>query len=317
MSPELAERVRASVRGQRKRPAKARLAPGVVAVARFAGFLLLVSVAVSAVMMRRQNRAEREQARAKLLADVHAKSDALGPYERELTMRAEEAIVKQTLPYAGDVTSEELRAPNALSAALAKPIVYVRGPIGSMSNPKAIALSAAVSAKDSLVSCLLDPPKTRTEKAMLPRVRAAYSRDAAFEKATANVTRLADAEAGLPLLAPEWAARVTAAEDVYELDRLRRDLEKAPVERAMQAARSDLLLVALDEEGERTGPTELDGERPHKVRVALVDLRARKVLLRIQRTVDPRAFSDAERAIHASGLDSCALALDLRSLTTE
>ena len=312
MAPELQERILASVRGRRGQLTRARIPPRVVALMRVAALCMLVTAVVSVMLVRRRNHDEREHARASLLLDVRAKGAALTPYDTDFTTRAEEEIMRLATPYEGDLVSDELRAPNALTERLARPFVYVRGPIGSMLNAQAIAMSAAVSSKDSLVSCLVDPPKSRTEKAMLPKVRAAYARDPLFEKTTANVTRLADAELGLPLLSPPWILRVTEAEELADLSRLRRELEHAPVERAVQAARSDALLVALDEEGERGGPTELDGERPHKVRVALVDLRAKKVLLRIQRTVDPRFISDAERAVHASGLDACALAMDVR-----
>ena len=87
--------------------------------------------------------------------------------------------------------------------------------------------------------------------------------------------------------------------------------QAAPIARAKQAARSELLLVAIDEPGGADGPTELDGERPHPVRVALVDLVANKVLLRARHVVDPSGISPARRAMYAIGLDSCALALEV------
>jgi predicted RNA binding protein with dsRBD fold (UPF0201 family) len=70
-------------------------------------------------------------------------------------------------------------------------------------------------------------------------------------------------------------------------------------------------LLALDEPGDQGGPTELDGERPHSVRVGLVDLSTKKVLLRMRRHVDPRWLSASARAELASGIDSCELALQV------
>jgi hypothetical protein len=48
------------------------------------------------------------------------------------------------------------------------------------------------------------------------------------------------------------------------------------------------------------------------VRIAIVDVSAGKVLLWLRRRVDPGWISVAKRADYASGLDACALALDVR-----
>jgi hypothetical protein len=134
-----------------------------------------------------------------------------------------------------------------------------------------------------------------------------------MEQRTANVRRLHEAAAGLPVLLPPWAARVRQARDLPELQGLRRELERAPMAAAKQAARAEVLLVALDEPGDGKGPTELDGERPHQVRVALVDLKSDRVLLRVRRQVDPSWISATARSEYAGGLDACALGYDLRS----
>ena len=57
--------------------------------------------------------------------------------------------------------------------------------------------------------------------------------------------------------------------------------------------------------------TELDGERPHDVRIGLVDLTSAKMLLRLRKRVDPTWISMNARAQYASGLDACALAMDV------
>jgi len=104
---------------------------------------------------------------------------------------------------------------------------------------------------------------------------------------------------------------VRSAPDAAELARLRKELQRAPVDRAKQAVGAQMLLAAFDEPGERGGPTELDGERPHAVRIVLVDLAAEKVLLRIKKRVDPAWISVERRPTYASGLDGCALAFDV------
>ena len=85
----------------------------------------------------------------------------------------------------------------------------------------------------------------------------------------------------------------------------------SPIVRAKQAVRAELLLAALDEPSDGGGPTELDGERAHAVRIVLVDLASEKVLLRTKKLVDPTWISLAKKSTYASGLDSCGLAFDV------
>ena len=73
------------------------------------------------------------------------------------------------------------------------------------------------------------------------------------------------------------------------------------------------MLFAIDEPGEAGVAAELDGERPHQVRIGVVDLAADKVLLRLRRKVDPSWISSNARAEFASGIDSCGLALDVHA----
>ena len=195
--------------------------------------------------------------------------------------------------------------------------MYVRGTNDTMVDSAQLATTSLASSKDALVLCLFEPPASRTEKDLLDKVRVAYSGGWNLENRTPNVRRLNDAIVGLPLLSPAWTDKVKAAEEPTDLSRLRTELERAPIEHAKQAAHSSLLLVAVDELGEGKGPTELDGERLHPVRVALVDL-ARgsgrgEVLLRARHVVDPSWITAARRATYASGFDSCTLALDVHA----
>src|SRR5690606_24020270 len=89
---------------------------------------------------------------------------------------------------------------------------------------------------------------------------------------TGHVAPFRDALAGMPFLGADWLARVSAAEGARELQRLRRDFERAPLAQARRAAKAELLLFAMDEPPKRPGPVELDGERARDVRVGLVDL---------------------------------------------
>jgi hypothetical protein len=156
------------------------------------------------------------------------------------------------------------------------------------------------------------PPASRSEKALLAKARAANAADDRMAPA-AHVERVHDAILGFPLLAPAWEARVAAAGTRAELKSLQTIFRRAPLKAAKRAAKAQLLLFVIDEPGDGKGPTELDGERPHAVRVGLVELATEKLLLQLRRHVDPGWISEKARSEYASGIDSCALALDVRS----
>ena len=192
-------------------------------------------------------------------------------------------------------------------------MLYVRGPAASFTDPAKIAPAAALSAKDGLVLCLLSPPESRTESTITARARRAYGRLLTVEDATPNVRRFHELEVGLPFLAPSFEARVVGASGAAELVSLERAFDKAPIAEAKRAVRSEVLLAAFDEPGDPHGPTEIDGERAHDVRVVLVDIASGATLFRVRRHVDPgRVASTSARIQYASGIDSCALAFDVR-----
>jgi len=318
MHPELAARIEASVRGKEYKPgAQKRLPPRLVSIAR-AALVLVVALGVYTVVNgRRHDRAELERTRTTLLDAVGAQSAWLSPEDKGAVTRAESWLMRSSGEYEGDLTTAELRAPGALAAALARPAIYVRGPLGSFKSPMLIADAAATSAKDSLLLCLVDPPASRVEKVMFEKVRVAYGVGPALEERTSNVRRLHEAIVGLPLLLPPWSERVRSAPDGAELARLKRELERAPVVRAKQAVRAELLLAALDEPSDGGGPTELDGERAHAVRIVLVELASEKVLLRTRKLVDPTWISLSKKSTYATGLDSCGLAFDVHAATRD
>ena len=268
---------------------------------------------------------EVERARFALLDTLHTRGAGSLPADRDALAGMESWVARLAGPYEGDLVAEEMRGPGAAHAVLAQPMVYVHAPLLSFVPPGSIADAATISFKDALLACLVEPPAPRTERSMLVRVRDAYRGGAEVEQLTPQVRLLEEAEAGLPFLARAWEARVEDASDSSELRDLARALRKAPVEHAVQAARAALLVVAMDEPSTGTEPTELDGERPHDVRIGWVGLApstvgtstvgastfASKLLLRVRRHVDPAWISSSRRAEYAAGLDGCALALDL------
>ncbi len=310
MDPALAERVEASVHGARG-GARGQLRPRTVRLMRLAVAVCVVGVAWGVTDARRRERVAIETSRAELLAEVRTKSASLTSDDLAYLARAQAWLGRLAGAYEGDFIDDALKAPGAMGDALERPAVYVRGPIDDFTTLDGTKRAAAASAKDALAMCLVDPPSSRTEKAALAKVRSAYAKAGELEKATASMRRLFDVDAGLEMLG-SWVDRVKSAREEDDIDALREELEKAPIDSAVRGAKSSLLVVAMDEAGDGTGPTELDGERPHAVRVGLVDLTASKLLLRVRRDVDPGWISSSKRAVYASGIDSCALAFDVR-----
>lgn len=311
MDPALAARIESSVSGKKGPRRSVARSRRLVLLLRLVVVVTVATSVYGIVVGRRESKLALERTRTTLLESVREQGASLVPEDHTAVARVEAWLLRLAGEYEGDLVAAELGAPNALAATLARPMVYVRGTSDAFAGSPQVAAVSATSTKDALVLCLLEPPESKSEKALLDKVRVVYSGGWNLESRTANVRRLNEAIVGLPFLLPPWTERVRAADDAAELARLRAELERAPIARAKQAARSELLLVALDEPGGTDGPTELDGERPHPVRVALVDLVANKVLLRARHVVDPSGISPARRAIYAIGLDSCALALEV------
>lgn len=309
MSPALAARVQAAVSGHRA--GAARRAP-LKALLRLLTFVFLVATVASILNFRRQQALERESRRTALLQTVATEGGKLSRKDRELPRSIAAAIALETAPlYAGDLVAEDLRSAASLDEALSHPVVYLRGPLESLAQPARLAELAAGSAKDAFVLCLLAPPEARTEKALRAKASTASAQGKGMQ-AAAQVERLAPLLQVLPLLERDWADRVRTTEAIPALQKLQTLLEAAPFAAGVRAAKARQLLLVADETLTATGPTELDGERTHPVRVALTDLNNGETRLRYRRTVDPSWLSEATRAQFASGADSCALAMDIR-----
>ncbi|HEY6560627.1 MAG TPA: hypothetical protein VI072_25280 [Polyangiaceae bacterium] len=309
MSPELAARVQASVEGRRAAPG-ATLAPRSISLLRLMLLAVIGCALVGYFVARRRADDQLERDRAALLERVRRFSRALSPAEKNTALRVVPWLTREAGPYEGDFVAPELQRPGALGKELGRPAVFVRGPLASFRGPESIRERAAASSKDAFVLCLLDPPASKTEKLVRFKARRSYA--AGAMQKTGHVERLYDAFAGLPFFAPEWESRVLAA-DRFQLDKLQGNFQRAPLEGAKRAARAQRLLFAIDEPSATHVPAELDGERPHHVRIGLLDLVTGKALLRLRRHVDPSWVSEATRAEYASAMDSCTLALDVHA----
>ncbi len=311
MSPELAARVEASIRGRHVAPG-AKLRPRSVSMLRFASVCLLLVVLGAVALLRQRELGALEHERAALRERIRREVATLGPRDLDMMERARAWLLSSSGDYAGEFIAEEVRDRAAFASLLARPTLYVRGPVKSFQKSDGLRESAAGSGTDAFVHCLNQPPASRSEKAVLSKVRRAYARDEHHRAATSHVQRLHWALLGLPLLQPAWQARLERAESELALGKLRRELERAPLEAAKRALEARVLLFVLDEPPDTAGAAELDGERSHVVRVGLVDLETEKILLRWRKRVDPSGLSEPIRAEYASGMDSCLLAHDLR-----
>jgi hypothetical protein len=308
MPIELSARVEASVRGRSSATARGRGRSrlNMTLIVRLALVVSFVG-AVSALGVSRWRGAQRLQdARVSLLAEVHAQSAALTDRDRSFLARAESWLEREAGTYAGDRVDERMRPPDRPSV-FPRPMVYVRGPIEDFHDGLGIARAASESMKDPLLRCLLDPPTARGEAQLLAKVRAVHGEIGRAPDAY----RLGDVEAGLPLLLPAWTERIEGANAIGELSALRRELARSSTEVAARAVKVGLLVGVMDEPDEGTGPTELDGEHRHALRVTIVDLDRDTVLLRQRKVVDPSWVSASKRAEYARAMDGCALAFDV------
>jgi hypothetical protein len=263
--------------------------------------------------LRAKNATELSEARSTLLSSMLEQSSKLSRTDTELGGRVETAIaLYSSASYAGDQIADDLRSEAQLVAALSEPTLYLRGSLDGLSRPARVPELAAGSFKDAFVLCLLAPPETRSEKALRAKASAANAQGPSMQVA-AHIERVEPLLRALPFLGPAFKARVVAAETSAAVATLQRYFEAAPVQAAVRAAKARQLLLVIDEPSTAKGPTELDGERPHAVRVVLTDLRSGELRLRLRRDVDPGWLSDNSRAQFASGIDSCSLALDVRA----
>jgi hypothetical protein len=308
MNPALADRVRASIRqgGARRSGVDRRWR----AAFRFAALAGITFALIALSVLRKQEDDQLEQARKSLLESVTLQRAQLSDQDMQTLDRAVTVLLRAPGPYEGDRMASEARGSDALTAILERPILYVRGPVDAFKGEEGLRRAALLSYPEAFVHCLVNPPRVRAEKALMERVRGGA--DPTASPPTSQVHRLYDLLAGLPLLQAPWKARVKEATEMRVLSQLEHELHAAKLDETAAAARARLVLFVMDEPSGSGGTTELDGERPHDVRVALFDLEQAKPLLRIRRHMDPSGFSDRGRAAHASGLDSCALSFDVR-----
>ncbi|MCA9624487.1 MAG: hypothetical protein KC731_35935 [Myxococcales bacterium] len=306
MSPELRARIEASVSGRHRGDG---LAPALRAGLRLVTLLLVVgTVGIVAVKWRRQTQ-QIDQAQAALLADLHRGAAGW----RDQVRPRVEALRKALRAAASEPYGDTLQAAQGdLDHWLARPALYVRGPVEAFRGDDGYTSAVTDSVKDAFLYCLAKPPPSRNETDLVLAVNRAYKRGAAIEEATPTVHRLHDLERALPLLDPAFADQIRDAA-LPRLAELRQELEQAQLSRAKAASEAELLIYFLDEPKVPGTPSELDGASNHYVRIGIVDLSTGRHLWRRRERIDPSWISDTNRGHLAVGLDACRLAHDLRA----
>ncbi len=314
MNPALRERIEASVRAGSPRvpgAAPSRLRPRVVAVVRVAAAAGLIAAVVSVLVMWRRTTREFEQSRAALLMDVRARAAAFTAPQRRMVEQIEGLLLDADDPSAPDYIAPALTKPRALQALLDRPSVYLRGPSAAFGNVSALRALSAEASQDAFIHCLIRPPSARNEKAVLAAVRAAYDGDVASE--AVQVGQLHAARMALPFISQPWLERVETVTSSAELKHMRRQFERAPLQKALRVARALHVVAVLDEPKAAGAVVEIDGATAHRVQVVLYEIASGKQLLRLRRSVDPAWVSEKHRSAAARDLNSCRLALDVRA----
>ena len=310
MAPALAERIEASLRRGRSRGAI--YSPRWVSLFRFGAAVVILVALASLAWLRHRTSAQLERARSDLLGRAREQRAALTATQQSSVSRALAALSLASGAYEGDLVAEALANGPALDGALSRGVVYVRGPLSTFTSDGGIASAMATSRRDAFLLCLLDPPSSRVEGELLEKVRAAY---AGFHEGphAGSAHRLYDADVALRFLSPEWEKQVETAEFERDVAELSGQFARAPIDEGKKAAAANLLVFVMDEPNEPGGVTELDGEHAHSVRVGIVELGSGKVLLRQKKRADPSWISLSKRPRYATGLDACALSLDVRA----
>lgn len=317
MGPQLRARIETSLTGRRSEKRRAKVTPLIVATLRAGLLLFAIAMTVSFFVKKRGQESRVSTLRAEVLAAHDKASSGLRKRDKELRQRVEIAVAQALNTYRGDVLSEEVRDPALFRELLQKPGIYLRASIRDLKKPEGLKLAAENSLKDAFLVCLLDPPPGTKEREMVERVYVAYRSGPELDKATLPFFRLQAGLAFLPIFEAPWRESVLHAKELSGLQYLKKTIERAPIDVARAVARSETMLILLDEEKLPGSPSEFDGSSKHFVQVHLVKLDSQTTVLRLRRLVDPEWISENRRLRYASGLLACRLAKELRDLLVE
>jgi hypothetical protein len=239
---------------------------------------------------------ERDLARArqKILADRDAAAKIIGPEWYPLRDSIESKILAEAGAYAGDFVDPGL----PLFSFHGQPGIYLRLRVAAAKDVASIRTAGETAKKDAFAACLLREPNDAAARG---------DRDAgAFAEQPWN---LGDAYAAARVLDDSWVQKVEDAPDTLHLRVFDEDYSRALREQLPIATRivkaSKFFLLALDEDvavalpyTDGGGITEEALQTvPHPTRIALYDLKAGKLMLRLRRTGDARLIAAGESVV--------------------
>lgn len=264
--------------------------------------VLLLIGGLAAAMVIYEKRALEED-RTALLSELSALHAELPPGHENLLAEIDQQLLDAVAAAdAPELVDPALRSLEALDATLRRPTLYVHAIASDLRDARGIDDAARGSDKDPFLLCLLKPPPSNSEKDLIGRVRGVYFAGAKVDDETASVRRLAEARLGLAAVAPAFEASVRGAQDRSAIKRLRKEMQKAPLDLAKKGAAAELLLIVADS---------ASGSR-----VTIVDIAAKKHLLRVRRRAEEMTYS-SKGAMHREEIDACTTAMAVRRAVTE
>ncbi|MEZ4370775.1 MAG: hypothetical protein R3B07_08115 [Polyangiaceae bacterium] len=309
MHPALAARIERSLHGGHHTSAWKRR---MLVSLRFAVPTICIVCATWLLSQLKQDNAAFAARKARLEKEVEAQQLPAGDQRVARLSKVQAWLTRESAQYPGDATSPELKDPRQLSDTLRRNLYYLRTDLLAARAGTPAKDLAGASSRDAFLLCFLSPPKDREQRTLLSRVRTAYAGDERLGWDTRFAASLNAAYQGLPYLQSDWLEKVKRSSDLRALESLEREQARAPLPATLKALDSELLLAVFDEPGEAGATVELDGERPHVVRVSLIDLERDRVVLRRRSRVAPDWIPEATRIRYARGLDACALGYDIR-----
>lgn len=266
--------------------------------------------------------------RARLIASSEAERKAAPDAAATLDLVDATTLGLARDPFAG-ATSDIDR--DTLDALVRKPGLYFRAVQDEVASARQLPQAAHASRKDVFVACMLQPPADESHDA-LRRAAVKYRWRVALDQLSPNVSDVELLDVGLRTASTAWLDEVRATHEptalrLLEIVAERNHHEPAARPRALAAARASWIAIVVDELP--TGMLDVEGPaivqairtsrldeittQPHAVRVAIVDLGARRTVLRLRTELDAREVAVPDALADADDLQACTAAVRTRA----
>lgn len=310
MSPELRARVLQSLKSDARARVGGENKPRTTRLFRLA---LVSAVAVSFVFLFltfRKSKAEIQQKKAQLSQEFRVQTAPLNSEFQTRLRLIDDKLRRSGAPYPGDTPKKDLPAARErLFLALKEPMVYARGPTRGFERESERRNTWGRGGPDALLRCLISPPGSIKESALLRHLGELYE-PRAFRSQFIN---LDSAFEGLAFIESPFSSHLRDATHMRELRSLEQTLKEAKLKEAADFSRAKTAFFVFDEPKAPGTATDFDGEAVHHVRFFAVDLDSGEAFLRLRREVSPEWISEKSRLSYSRELDSCRLAFEVRA----